>query len=123
MKIPSEKIATHVPAPDTIVVSGDGTFGPMMFHYATEGCNPTHIAGENGFDIRWIAMEDVEPENAPCALAYQDGETAIAIDLWNPEIPNGWTLSGVVESEEGLAAILLRKRDKEAAPEPERNAA
>jgi hypothetical protein len=113
MKLPDCILPAAVPAPETPIAYEDGTFGPLMFHFATEGCNAKNIALENGFEFSWILMLDAEAEDTPCVLAYDAGDMPKTVALWSPSVPDGWTICGVTDSEDGPCALLLRRIEQE----------
>jgi hypothetical protein len=118
---PCAFVQATAPAPDLIVVYPSGEFGPLMFHYLCEGIDTRQIAKENGFEMRWTALDD-DPAAEAAWNAYEAGDIAKAIELWNPPIPHGWKLAGAGDSEDGLFAIFLRPiaaaPAREPAPQP-----
>jgi hypothetical protein len=113
MKLPDCIHPAAVPAPETPIAYEDGTFGPLMFHFATEGCDTAEIAAINGFELSWILMLNHEDDDAPCVLAYYAGDMPKTVELWNPSVPDGWTICGVTDSEDGPCAFLLRRTEQE----------
>lgn len=107
-----------MPAPDTLVDYGEGSFGPAMFHYATEGCSAKNIAAENGFEITNLMLEDTAEEGSPAALAVENGEpSSVMLPLWTPpDLGDGWKLSGRFDSDDGPVALYLRPLKREGAP-------
>lgn len=102
--------AYPVPPPDAIVRYADGSFAPIMFHYAAEGCKPGEIAAENGFDLHLVEMENVLPDDDPIMVAYFEDGDASAFRKWAPPEIDGWHLVGKQQAEDGPVAIYIRKR-------------
>lgn len=99
---------TQMPAPDAIVhYPKTGEFLPAMLFYASEGCNPKHIAMANGFDVRFVKASDIIGEDDPLAKALEDCQDIIA--RWEPPSIDGWKLVGKTNSEDGPVAMYLRK--------------
>jgi hypothetical protein len=100
--------SAEMPAPDTVVEYNHGMSAPAMFHYATEGCNVTHIARDQGFEISFRTMEcDLDP-SSPLHKVYENGDLEEVLNSWKPAVPEGWKLAGKNDSEDGPVAILLR---------------
>lgn len=100
--------SSAVYAPDTIIRYADGSFGPMMFHYAHEGCLLRYIAKEHGFDLNFIHMEDVLGDDDPLFIAYFENGESDACSRWTPPECNGWRLVGKSDGEDGPFAIYIR---------------
>ena len=98
----------ELPAPDTVIDYGDGTFGPLMFHYATEADRLNFIAREQGFDYKWVEFGDVVPDYDELAVEYANGADDI-ISRWIPPVIEGWQLVGKNDSEYGPVAHYLRR--------------
>lgn len=105
-----------VPAPDTIVRFDDGSFMPIMFHYASEDMLLKDLADANGFDIDFVLLEDDVPDDHPAWIAYfEDGKTQEhVLPLWKPEpvLPD-FKLVAEFDTEDGLMAVFIRKRKPE----------
>lgn len=99
----------RIPDADARVVYPNGSFGPMMFHYLSEGCSLKHVAQENGFDLRVIAMNDLLAEDDPLAIEYADGSSDV-VRKWAPPEMDGWSLSAKHDTEDGPVAIYLKPR-------------
>lgn len=125
--IPCAYTKATAPAPDDIVIYPSGEFGPMMFHYLHEGVDTRLIARENGFEIMWLDLFDDVDEIDPAMRAYDAGDIAKTIELWNPATPAGWKLVGVHDAEDGPCATFIRPIPPEpataAAPRPLQGAA
>ena len=103
------------PPADAIVRYADGSFAPIMFHYASEGCNARAIAAENGFDLKAVAMADeVDDEDALYRAYFEEGASDV-VRKWQPPEIEGWRLVGKTDSEDGPQAFYIRPRNDEAA--------
>lgn len=102
-----------LPAPDDIAYYPDGSFLPMMFHFAVDTCKPSDIANEHGFEIRMRSMVDVLPDDDPLVVAYTDGDGAVVRRWLPPSIGDGFKLVGKSDTEDGPVAIYVRKRCQE----------
>lgn len=94
-----------MPHPACLVEYGNGEGGIMaaMFHYASENCDITEIAAENGYDVMFAEM----PGDDPLFRGYaEDGDSVVG--KWRPAPPEGWVLGGVTDSEDGPVAIFLK---------------
>jgi hypothetical protein len=98
------------PPPDAIVRYADGSFGPLMFHYLSEGCKTKDVAAENGFDIQWVEMEDVLPEDDPLYIDYFEKGASDVVRRWVPPTIDGWRLVGLFDTEDGPTAIYIKPR-------------
>lgn len=98
----------ELPAPDTLIDYGNGTFGPLMFHFATEDDKPSFIANNQGFDHMHIEMFDVMDDDDPLVIEYGEGSPNV-IGKWTPPERDGWTLIGRNDSENGPVAHYIRK--------------
>lgn len=111
----------RAPAPDAIVRYKTGEFGPIMFHYLSEVCDWRAVAHDNGFDMRWLDMDGAINVDRAAYEAYESSDLARAIELWTPEPPQGWTLSGAFDGEDGLGVLFLRKIEANPAALPARH--
>lgn len=99
-----------IPPPDAIVRYPDGSFGPIMFHYASEGCTAKDIARENGFDCRCLEMQDDLADDDPLYIDYFEKGASDVVRRWKPPEIEGWRLVGKHDSEDGPVAFYIRKR-------------
>ena len=99
----------RIPDPDARVMYPNGAFGPMMFHYLAEGCNLKHVAAENGFEIKFLDMNDELPDDDPLVTEYEDGSSDV-VGKWDPPTIDGWELAAKYDTENGPVAAYLRKR-------------
>jgi hypothetical protein len=99
-----------IPPPDAVVRYADGSFGPLMFHYMSEGCKTKDVANENGFDIQWVEMADVLPEDDPLYVDYFEKGASDVVRRWVPPTIDGWKIAGLFDTEDGPTAIYLRRR-------------
>ena len=100
----------RIPDPDARVVYPNGEFGPMMFHYLTEGCNLKQVAAENGFDIKFVVMNDELPDDDPLVIEYEGGSSDVVRKWVPPPGSDGWELAAKHDTEDGPVAAYLRKR-------------
>lgn len=98
-----------LPPPDALVYYPDGSFLPMMLHFAAESCIAADIAREHGFELRTVNMLDAMPDDDPLCVAYADG-CGEAMKRWMPPYLDGWSLVGKYDTEDGPAALYARKR-------------
>lgn len=95
-----------MPAPETMVQYSDGEVGAAMFHYAAEGQRFDKIASEQGFESRFLLLQDCdEPE---LISAHENGASAIC-EIWHPEPPEGWQLAAKYDTEEGPVVMFIRR--------------
>lgn len=97
-----------IPPPDAIVCYDDGTFAPLMAHYAAEGHSLRAIAAANGFDLQVVEMADDLPEDDPMIVAYFDRGEGDTIRKWRPPEIEDWQLVGKMHAEDGPIAIYIR---------------
>lgn len=101
-----------VPKPDSIVRYKDGSFVPLMFHYADEGIPLKQIAESNGFHLTSIAMEDDVADDHPAWIACFDEGRSDMLPLWRPEPPMGYSLVAKYFTEDGPIAIFIMRKSK-----------
>ena len=97
-----------MPDPDTLVMYGCGMCGAAMFHYCCnedDGTDPEDIARENGFDIQFHRL----PDDHPLMPDYEEGASDV-VERWEPDVPEGWTLGGKHDTEDGPTAFYIKPR-------------
>jgi len=92
-----------LPKADDIVRYPDGSFAPIMFHYAAESSLIRDIAAANGFELR---SEELHDDN-PLAAEYEAGDGDV-IRRWNPPEIDGWRLVGKNDTDDGPRAWYVR---------------
>lgn len=105
-----------LPAADTIIDYGDGSFGPLFLHWALPDSNAYDYAREAGFETRFVFMsEELEPEHELCVDYFEYGSAADEIlPKWQPlDLGHGWKLVARDDSEDGPRAIFIRPLPKE----------
>lgn len=97
-----------LPPPETLIEYHDGMCGALMFHYAVEGNNFTHIAREQGFETRFVPL-DRDENAADLHQEYLDGASDVC-ERWRPTVPDGWILGAKNDTEhDGPVACFIRK--------------
>jgi hypothetical protein len=99
-----------LPAPDTLIEYPDGAFGPLMFHFSTEGDSAKAIAADQGFDYSWVEMGDVLSDDDTLSIEYFAEGKPDVVGRWTPPEREGWTLVGKNDSENGPVAHYIRKQ-------------
>lgn len=105
---------SELPAPDTLIRDAQGNVGALMFYYAAAEQNLRHIAHEQGFEVKTLLMTD-DPtlnEDHPLIKRYENMEGGIEMD-WHPMPPEGWTLGIKFDTEDGPAALFIRRKPVE----------
>lgn len=105
---------SNLPAPDTLIRDARGNVGALMFHYAAAEQNLEYIAHEQGFEIKTLLMTD-DPaldEDHVLIKRYEAMEGGIEKD-WHPIPPEGWTLGIKLDTEDGPAALFIRRKPAE----------
>jgi hypothetical protein len=109
MAIPYANTVREMPAPDCSVLYSEGMWGPAMFHYASEGCNPRDVARDHGFDICFVTLQSERDDDDPLSQLYADGKLKEVLTAWLPKVPGPeWKLAGQSDSEDGPVATFLR---------------
>lgn len=100
-----------VPAPDTIVRYKDGSFVPLMFHFADEGMSLKQIADSNGFHLYSTDMaDDIDDEHPVWLACFEEGRSDM-LPLWNPTPKPGYRLVAKYFSEDGPTALFIMRKD------------
>ncbi|MBY0561449.1 hypothetical protein [Hyphomicrobium sp.] len=99
----------ELPKPDDIVHYADGSFLPMMFHFAGEGIDLRAIALEQGFDLKGVSMENVVEDDDPIFIDYFEKGCSDVLLRWQPPQVAGWDLVGKFDAEDGPMALYLRR--------------
>ena len=105
--------STDMPAADAVITYGDGHTGLAMFHYGLpEDTNMAMVADANGFDSKFVALEDDDREEVEALKQeYEDGGDGMHIaNRWQPEPRDGWTLAERYDTEEGIMAMFIRAK-------------
>lgn len=90
--------ADDMPHPACLVEYGEGGVMAAMFHYASEECDISEIAAEQGYAIEWTELSDGDPLWSDEAV----------LSKWRPTPPEGWVFGGVSTTDDGPVAIFLR---------------
>lgn len=105
----------QLPAPTTLIEYPEGSFGPLMFHYATEGENLKALADEQGFELEALLLDDdVREETIELRRRFDanfDDQTAHVETLvadWTPPARDGLTLVAKWDTEDGPIALYVR---------------
>jgi hypothetical protein len=105
---------SDLPAPDTLVRDKHGNISALMFYFAAEEQKYEDIAHANGFETCHLFMTD-DPsidKNHVLIKRLKDGEDDVEKD-WNPAIPAGWMLGAKLDTEDGPAAVFIRRKETE----------
>lgn len=100
----------QMPAPETLIDYGNGMVGAAMFHWATEGCSVEDIARAQGFDVRFLQLDN-DANFAELADEISEGATDLC-ERWMPAIPQGWQLAAKMDGEDGPWAMFIRPEPK-----------
>ena len=83
-----------------------------MLQQKTEDTDASVVARENGFDSKFLNMQDDDHTEPAMELhaKYAAGADGMVICAeWQPEIPEGWRLADKYDTEEGPVAMFIRK--------------
>lgn len=94
----------EVPDPLTLVKSADGTCIALMFFWQSEETDCRSVALEAGFSLQSESLGDKTPEDAALLERYLNGEAVL--DDWTPVGPDGSTLVGKWDTEDGPVAYF-----------------
>ena len=104
-------LPSELPPPDTRIEYTNGQFGPLMLHYLVEGQNPEDVLSENGYEARWLTMEeDLHDDDHPLMKAHFEEGADDTCERWDPTPQPGWALAGIHDTEDGPVALFIRKR-------------
>lgn len=105
--------AADMPAPDQLLDYGNGWFEAAMFHYSGEGSNYSDMAKANGFEVDYLALEDDDTDEGLLLQAkYERGGDGLQLAIqWQPAVPEGWTLGAKYDTEDGLTALFLKRKE------------
>ena len=109
---------SDLPAPDTVIDYGNGSFGPVMFHYLHEDVSWVTVAREEGFECRVLTLDEdyAKQPDHPILQAYEEGEDVLA--QWDPsDQGDGWKLVLKADTEDGPLAIFVRPLEEAPATE------
>lgn len=104
--------STEMPTPDAVIEYPNGHTGLAMFHYGMpEDTDAGVVARENGFDSKFVTMED---DNEELYKQYTDdrADHDALLTAWKPEVPEGWTLAETYDTEDGPVAMFVRKHQQ-----------
>jgi|GEM_PF-1500260 len=101
---------SDLPSPDTLIDLGDLGCLALMFIFAAEGHRIDMIAGEQGYECKFMLMEDDVEDDDPVYVRYFDEGDPAAIKDWEPTpLTEGWQLGGKYSTEDGPCAVFIRK--------------
>ncbi|MBY0561441.1 hypothetical protein [Hyphomicrobium sp.] len=99
----------EMPPPTMLVYYKDGSFGPVMFHYAVGNETAANIVKAYGFKMLVVSMKD-DIEAGALNEAWARGELVLA--EWIPPAMPGWELVARNNSEDGPFAVYLTEDDE-----------
>jgi hypothetical protein len=97
----------ELPPPETLIEYSDGACGALMFHYGVEGDRYDRIALNQGFETRFMRLDE-DRDTGVLQREYEDGSHDVCA-RWFPTIPEGWLLGAKDDSEDGPYVCFIRK--------------
>lgn len=96
------------PGADLLIEYPDGSVMPLMFHFAIEGHDLSVIAAEEGFETRWVGLD--EQDDPDLYRDYFEGGAGDVVGRWAVVPPDGWQFGGKWDTEDGPIACFLRRK-------------
>lgn len=81
-----------------------------IFEWIPEHMIFVEIVEAMGFDVQWVSPPGDESE----WLDQYDNDTATFFMEWTPTVPEGWTLAGKYDTEDGPTALLVKPKESPA---------